>query len=138
MWDSRIGKIIELIQRALDVTVIRRRLIASNVANADTPRYKAVDIDFRSTLEAAIEGSSPLEPIRTHPQHLSSPNGGALPWVRLVASEGDPFRQDGNTVDLEREIVKMAENQLRFNTLVQVLLKKFSLLKESITEGGRR
>lgn len=140
MADMRLEMTIQKIEAAMDLLSARRRLIASNVANAETPGYKAADLDFRSQLiEASEGGASGARLIRTDERHMPSPSamGRGLSVVLRTETSGEA-RADGNTVELEKEVIKMAGDQIRFQALTQALNRVFSTMKEAITEGGRR
>src|SRR5664279_4160714 len=108
------------LERALDVRLVRQNVLAADVANVDTPGFKPKDVDFTATM-SAIEGAARDE------QGVSLPNaptlGGTntesnglaardLPIVDVPAG-GASF--DGNTVDLDRTMVAMAENALQYS-----------------------
>lgn len=140
MAEMRLERTIQRIEAAMDLLSARRRLIASNVANAETPGYKAVDLDFRSQLiQASEEGATGARLIRTDERHMGAPTsmGRGLPVVVRAENTGEA-RADGNTVELEKEVVKMAGDQIRFQALTQALNRVFSTMKEAIAEGGRR
>ena len=99
----------------LDVAETRQTLIASNMANIDTPGYKTQDLNFKQALAAAEAGQSP-----SIAQHAV---GGLL------------ARPDGNNVNLDRESFLMAQTQLQFNTGIALLREEFSDLREAI-DGG--
>lgn len=123
--------------KALDVAVFRGKLIAANVAHAETPNYKAADLDFSKVL-SAVEGTGEIALAKTNPMHLSTETSGPLVPIRYkMQPTGEP-RADGNTVNLEEELIKLAGNQIRFHALVQAINRVFSNLKEAVTEGGRR
>jgi len=91
----------------------RQKLVASNIANADTPGYKTQDIDFQSELNNAIAGQPPA--------------------VTEVA--GLRVRNDGNNVSLDRESRLLAENALRFSTASNLLRSQLKTIRTAI-EGG--
>lgn len=138
MSGNGVEKTLSLIQRSMDVTIRRGKLIASNVAHSETPNYKAADLDFEQVL-AGIKGQeSQVVLARTHSTHLGGAFSEAHFPVRYrLESEGE-VRADGNTVSLEEELAKSAENQIRFQALTHALNKVFANLREVITEGGRR
>lgn len=111
----------------------RHAAISSNVANVDTPGYGAVDVSFAGTLRRAREAPS-LPVAKTDERHLSgsSPPGGGPDAV--VLSGAHP-RRDGNTVDIDQEMAKLARNQIEYQFLAQRLAGKFKKLKEAITGG---
>lgn len=104
---------------ALALHARRTRLLAANLANADTPGYKAQDIDFRSVLERQLAPRASLT--TTHAQHLPTATGaqGAEPDV-LYRIPSQPSL-DGNTVDAHREKAAFAESSLRYQTSLQLL-----------------
>src|ERR1700690_4201114 len=92
----------------------RQKLVASNIANADTPGYRTQDIDFQSELRSVL--------------------GGASPEAFQVA--GLPVKNDGNNVSLDREARLLAENGMRFNLASNVLRSKLQKIKEAIQSGS--
>lgn len=100
-------------QRALDVRAQRQQLIASNIANADTPNYKARDLDFRASLEAALRpGVAAGALARTAAAHLggsANAAGSALLYRQTVQAS-----VDGNSVDIDVERAQFADNALRY------------------------
>ncbi|NVL89807.1 MAG: flagellar basal body rod protein FlgB [Desulfobacterales bacterium] len=122
---SLFGKTVHAIERSLDITNKRHGLITSNIANLDTPGYKAKDIDFKSALKDALEGTS-VDLSRTNPAHFGS---------KVFYTE--PSSNGTGSVDIDKEMSKLAENNLRHRASVEVLLRKLSKLKFAISEGGR-
>lgn len=101
------------IERYMDLTSMRQKLVASNIANADTPGYKTQDFDFQSALETLSDGAKP-EPLTV---------------------SGLTTKNDGNNVDLDRESRLLAENSLRFNIAANLLKGEITQVKEAIKEG---
>ena len=93
---------------------VRQKLVASNIANADTPGYKTQDIDFESELQNAM-------------------HGGAAPLVSPVS--GLRVKNDGNNVDLDREARLLAENALRFSVASNLVRSQIKTIRLAI-EGG--
>lgn len=126
--------------QAIQVRAQRATLIANNIANADTPGFKAMDMDFRQILSnvAAEEGMSlpgQADGLRqTHPDHMDM-NGGnnellidpQQPQYRISSQPS----LDGNSVDTQMEKAAFAENQLRYQASVQFLDDKVSGLKRA-------
>jgi flagellar basal-body rod protein FlgB len=101
-------------QTALNVRGYRQQLLASNIANADTPHFKARDVDFKSALQAALGGKSGTLPlVRTSIQHLApqgtSPFNAAIQYRTEMQSS-----VDGNTVNLDVERGQFAENAVQY------------------------
>lgn len=106
----------------------RHAAISANIANVDTPGYKAVDVSFGGALAAALGGKMAA----THPRHLTGGGGGTGGSDRVVLLNGLP-RRDGNDVNIDHEMVKLAENQLEYQFLARRIQGKFAKLKEAIS-----
>jgi flagellar basal-body rod protein FlgB len=108
--------LLDRIERYLDLTALRQRLVSANLANVDTPRYRTRDIDFRAELERAETW-----PVATTPM---------VHGVRgLIA------RPDGNNVSADRETLLLAETQLQFRMGVELLRGEFRRMLMAINEG---
>lgn len=98
----------------MNTVSLRQKLVASNIANADTPGYKTVDLDFQSSFQTAMDGGSP----------------------QPVEVSGLAVKNDGNNVDLDREARLLAENALRFSVASSLMKSSISQVKMAI-EGGK-
>jgi flagellar basal-body rod protein FlgB len=107
---------------ALSLQAQRAKVLASNIANADTPNYQAKDFDFSAALTQATQAASqsPSEPTRTHPAHLST-TGGAAPAPVLQYRQPLQAALDGNSVDLDTERAAFAENSVRYEASLRFL-----------------
>ena len=101
------------LERYMDLLSARQKLVASNIANADTPGYKTKDIDFQAELQKQIAGA---------------------PQAREV--DGLRSRNDGNNVELDREARLLSENALRFNVASTLLQSQIRTLRTAINGGG--
>jgi len=128
------GGVIPLLETLLDVRLLRHKLISSNIANEETPGYKARDLEFQEELDKMIRGERGIQLVSTHEDHFSAPGPGDI-TIRMVIKEEGGLGLDDNTVSLEREMVKLAENTLMYNATATMLAKKFQLLREAINEG---
>jgi flagellar basal-body rod protein FlgB len=100
------------LEKYMDLLSVRQKLIASNIANADTPGYKTQDIDFQSEFQSAMNsGANPIE----------------VPGLKVT--------NDGNNVSLDREARLLSENALRFNIASQLMRGQFTQMKSAIDEG---
>jgi flagellar basal-body rod protein FlgB len=142
MWDRKLEQTLEVIQRAMDVASFRRKLIASNVANAETPGYKAVDVDFKRLLDefsiTPKAGVMEAALVRSDPRHFPSHYVPPLIPIKFQLYPTGEVRADGNTVNMEMEMAKMAKNTIFSAALTESLNRIFKILREAITEGGRR
>ena len=101
------------IERFLSLVAVRQRLVASNIANADTPGYKTRDIDFEAALNTSLAASSPM------PAEVSG----------LIT------KNDGNNVDLDREARLLSEDALRFSVGSNLLRSRIKVMRMAI-EGN--
>src|SRR5262245_20496375 len=110
--------------------VARETVAASNLANVDTPGYRAREVDFEDALRRELGATLPLA--ATDPTHLSTSNA-ASPSVR--ESAGLPMRRDGNTVQMDRELLAMSKAAGDFSAAQTALAAKFRLVRYAINEG---
>lgn len=126
-----------LLQRSMDFRSRRNNVLASNIANLETPGYKAKDLVFEQALGKAMKAHLPGPLNVTNPRHLDGrqilPLGEVRPEV--IRTSNPVGNLDDNSVDLEREMVKLGENQVVYQALTQMVSHKFSQLRMSIREG---
>lgn len=116
---------INVLDKAADASWKRNDLIANNIANVDTPGYKRQDLDFESELRRALKYSKyPSMDERVSHVKSADLNG------RVYTDYADfSYRLDGNNVDIDNENVYLAENQLKYQGLIQSINQEFSNLK---------
>jgi flagellar basal-body rod protein FlgB len=130
---------IDVLQKNLALRMARHQVLASNIANAETPGYLAKDVSFEAALRDAV---APLPkqavPQRTHPRHLSTAVQ-SLADVQgtLVASPSDDVGRDLNTVSMDQEMGRVTLNTFHYNTSIEFLSRSFDQLRRTISEGGR-
>lgn len=135
---DRLDDVLGFHQNALRLRSQRQAVLASNIANSDTPNYKARDLDFGKAMQAAMTGAgltAAPELARSHPAHLASSNSQVAASGAVVLRAVRQNSADGNTVDLDVERSTFAENALRYEagvTLVNAQIK--GLL--SVIQGG--
>jgi flagellar basal-body rod protein FlgB len=111
----------------------RQQVVASNLANIDTPGYKTQDVSFYATMQELLsENSVPLRTSR--PEHTA---GGPTLYSQAQSFEvtGLTSRVDHNNVDLDREMMKLSETAFGYSMMSQLLRSKFHTLASSINEG---
>ena len=101
------------LERYLDLLSLRQKLVASNIANADTPGYKTRDIDFQHEFASLIRGGAP----------------------NVTEVAGLEVKHDGNNVSVDREARLLAENALRFNAASNLLRTEIRAVRSAIQEG---
>ncbi|OOG27232.1 flagellar basal body rod protein FlgB [Thioalkalivibrio denitrificans] len=114
---------------ALQVRSRRLELLASNLANADTPGYKARDIDFRAALNQAA-GQGGVQMVRTHASHLPAENSG--PGGEALYRVPNQPSLDGNTVDGQLEQAAFSENAVQYQASLDFLNSRFRGLKAAL------
>jgi flagellar basal-body rod protein FlgB len=103
----------EKTERYLDLLAARQKLVAANIANADTPGYKTKDIDFQREYQTLIKGQQPT----------------------TQEAEGLASKPDGNNVSIDRESRLLAENAIRFNLATTLIRGDFKAIRSAIEEG---
>jgi flagellar basal-body rod protein FlgB len=106
------------LEHYMDLLSIRQKLVASNIANLDTPGYKTQDIDFQFELMSKMDEASPSPPT-------------------IFDAGGGIVKNDGNDVSLDREMRLLSENAIRFSVASNLWKANFQTLKTAITEGGK-
>ena len=119
-------------QTVLDLRSQQHAMTATNLANADTPNFKAKHLDFENALADAFEGGDRLAMQRTHEAHLS-PGGAHDPAV--IEIETTPWDEDGNSVLAERETARLQENALMYRAVSTGMSKRLALLKYAASDG---
>jgi len=116
---------VNVLGKAADASWLRNECIADNLANDDTPGYKRKDVDFEDTLKKAM-GSSNYK--STDAKVSSLKNDDLSPHV-YTDNAAYSYREDGNNVDEDTENTYLAENQIRYNGLIQAMDQEFKDLK---------
>lgn len=135
-----------VLERALDVRAAKHRLLSSNVANQETPGYKSKDIDFKREMSKAATGTigkgkissvrASSGVLRTHEGHMPVGGGRAGSPPKVINKAEAIQGYDENSVSLEREMVKLSENTLMYNTTAKLIKGKFNSLMTAIKARG--
>ena len=138
--DGIFNHTIALLERSLDLRSRKHDALVSNVANIDTPNYKAFDVMVEDEMRKLDPSTGTGEGLRlktTRDGHLE-PRQDTVRRTTLRTESGiHPERRDGNTVDLDREMAAMAENGLMYTLSAQIVAKKFQALR-NVIEGGSK
>ncbi|HXU93133.1 MAG TPA: flagellar basal body rod protein FlgB [Gallionella sp.] len=130
---SKLDDLTRFHQTALSMRAARQELLASNIANADTPNYKARDINFASALQNAMAGTSTELPVvRTSPQHLEGNAGGSILGAQVMYRKPVQPSADGNTVDMDMERAQFADNALRYEASVRFVSEQMKSMMTAI------
>lgn len=117
---TTLDKTLQFQQSALRIQEARQELIASNIANADTPGYQARDIDFRSALSNAVQARQATLPLATPAsQHLSATTSNGVGAPLLYRSVVQPSA-DGNTVNMDTERAQYAESAVQYQASLRI------------------
>ncbi|MCL2663820.1 MAG: flagellar basal body rod protein FlgB [Oscillospiraceae bacterium] len=135
MWNN-IFKPMDVIQKGLSASWTRNAVIRNNIANVETPGFKASYVDFESQFKRAVEGSG-FVGTRTHSEHRRIGPGTSLEDFRPMIRQSRhlSMRADGNNVDIESENVRMVQNTIFYNTLMEKLNGEIRRLRMAISEG---
>jgi flagellar basal-body rod protein FlgB len=120
------------LERNLNLHQFRAEVIASNLANVDTPEYKALDVDFAKALENArgsVAGELNLQ--RTNLRHIGVSES-EFPVEVVETKEGGSIRVDGNTVDQDKEMQKLADTQTYFTASINTITKKMRMISDAL------
>lgn len=123
-------------ETALNLRAQRQQVLASNIANADTPNFKARDIDFASAMQGALNKTNGLA--TSAPGHIAQPgNGAALPdGTALLYRTPAQGSVDGNTVDMDVERNQFADNALRYEAGITMINQQIRGMLAAIQGGS--
>ena len=121
-----------LVKTALKIRSYKHSLLASNIANVDTPGYRRKDIPFEKIIQSYLSEKNRLK--TTHPKHF---DGSFKNIYKLLKAYEEETLGTPNNVNLEEELVQLTENQMLYEATLQALSKELERLKEAITEGGK-
>ena len=126
-------KTLQALTTALNFREMRQELISSNVANANTPGFKAKKLDFEEALARALDVDGQMKMNATDGRHYNVGGGGFNNLEPEIYDDPNGVvSENGNTVDVEAEMAQMAENKLMYDALVQLINKKMGIMKYAI------
>lgn len=131
--NNSFGKNLDILQRTMDVSMIRQDVIANNIANADTPNFKRSDVNFEAELKRALDSESAsnrLSAALTDEKHIPFHRTRNYRDVqpRRVLDYLSQSDNNGNNVDTEQESMILLQNQLRYDLLARSVANQFSRL----------
>jgi flagellar basal-body rod protein FlgB len=123
-----------VLKKSLDAQATRQRAHAQNVANAETPGYQRVAVDFESELKSVLGQDNAGRMARSDPRHMNSSGAGSLadlqPRIRIEEPEDVPSGVNG--VNIDEEMAQMAETQIRYLAALELLKRRYASLKSAI------
>jgi flagellar basal-body rod protein FlgB len=111
----------DLLSKLVDTAALRHRVLAHNVANVNTPGYQRLNVNFEESLAKQLRRNGKVDLDTTHPE--------------ITLDEMSPRREDGNNVDIDREMGAISKNNLLHNTYLQIINFKVGQMRQAI--GGR-
>ncbi len=127
--------IIGALNTSLNVRQLNQNVISSNIANADTPGYRAKVVDFEAALREVLRSDQSIAQVETQPGHRAKHATDPV-HIQINEDQNAVASLDGNTVDRAGEMVKLAQNQLLYDASAEMLKRKLGMLKYAIAEGG--
>ncbi|MFH1987503.1 MAG: flagellar basal-body rod protein FlgB [Rhodocyclaceae bacterium] len=133
---SNIAQSFSVLSKALDLRTQRHQVLASNIANADTPNFKARDIDFKSAMQNALASRADVGALSmavtssAHQQGNGMSGSGTLQYRTETQSA-----VDGNTVDMDVERAQITDNALQYQILTQMISSKFQGLRSAMASS---
>ncbi len=125
----------QLLEQSLNAASLRQKTISQNIANVDTPNYKAKKTVFKHQLNQAIEQQR-LSAYRTDSRHISFGGNQSIAPAIVRDRSNTMFNHNGNNVDIEHEMSEMAKNQIYYNAMIERLNGRFNSLK-TVIGGGK-
>ena len=119
-------KTVDALSKSMDLQLLRHAVTSDNIANAETPYYKARRVEFEGALQQAIAGYEEENP--------ATSIGQVKPFV--FEDPTSDMGSDLNSVDMDREMVEMKKNEVRYSATSQAVSKKFALMKYAISGEG--
>jgi len=118
------------LEKAMSGSAVRHQAILNNISNVNTPGYKRVDVNFKTRLAEVLNDSGNLSNDKvTNKLNNIEPD--------ITTEKNTSLREDGNNVDIDREMSVLAKNSLEYEYYVSMLAKKLSLIKTVVNEGRK-
>jgi len=127
------SKTFQSLENALNYSSTKQKVISQNIANSDTPNYKAKDVSKTQTFQAELD--SAIQSYRTDERHLNFKSVGRGS-SSIVTQQNVQYNNNGNSVDVDKEMSDLAANQIYYNAISDRLSGKFQSL-ETVIRGGK-
>jgi len=122
------------LEQALSTATLKQKVIASNIANVDTPNYKSKTVDFQSTLNQALDAQN-ISSYKTSSKHLPFSNEVSSFNPEIKVNNETKYKNNGNNVDMDYEMAQLAKNQLWYNAVTDRVNGQLNSLRTVINEG---
>ncbi len=124
---------LDVLKKAMDASLLRQKVIAENIANVDTPFYRRKEVVFEDELKRALNKQKSILPLKTtNKRHIKNVEYNKLPDPKVKVVDDILFRRDLNNVDIEKELVDLAKNNILYTGLTRFVSTRFSMLKGAI------
>lgn len=132
MITSRIYNYVNILDKAADAANLRNELLTNNIANVSTPNYKRKDLGFESVLQGELAGEKNLsKAVKKANQNLET-----LDAQVYTDNASLSYRLDGNNVDINTEEARLAENQIKYQALVDLMNQEFARYNTVLSSGN--
>ena len=132
MITSSIYNYVSILDKAADAANLRNELLTDNIANVSTPNYKRKDLDFESVLQGELAGEKNLsKAVKKANQNLET-----LDAQVYTDNASLSYRLDGNNVDINTEEARLAENQIKYQALVDLMNQEFARYNTVLSSGN--
>ena len=120
---------ITALHQGINYTSLKSEVISQNIANVDTPNYKAMNVSFRTNLDEAMRGTA----YKTDTRHYDFQTNETTPYK--IGRDTQNYNSTGNSVDMDHEMSELASNQIYYNALIERLNGNFNTLR-TVIKGG--
>ena len=132
MIRSGINNYVNILDKAADAANLRNELLTNNIANVSPPNYKRKDLDFESVLQGELAGEKNLsKAVKKANQNLET-----LDAQVYTDNASLSYRLDGNNVDINTEEARLAENQIKYQALVDLMNQEFARYNTVLSSGN--
>ena len=132
MITSGIYNYVNILDKAADAANLRNELLTNNIANVSTPNYKRKDLDFESVLQAELGGEKDLSTaVKNANKSLETLDAQVYTYNASLS-----YRLDGNNVDINTEEARLAENQIKYQALVDLMNQEFARYNTVLSSGN--
>ena len=132
MITSGIYNYVNILDKAADAANLRNELLTNNIANVSTPNYKRKDLDFESVLQGELAGEKNLsKAVKKANQNLETLDAQVYTDIASLS-----YRLDGNNVDINTEEARLAENQIKYQALVDLMNQEFARYNTVLSSGN--
>ncbi|MBU8907018.1 flagellar basal body rod protein FlgB [Desertibacillus haloalkaliphilus] len=128
------GSTMRVLEQGLNGSALRQQAISQNIANVDTPNYKAKKVSFKQALDQASEQQNFIAQ-RTDERHVSFKREQSRGPI-VTTSRDTMYNSNGNNVDIDHEMAELSKNQIYYNALIERVNGRFNSLK-TVLGGGR-